>query len=85
MESYFWAMALFDPHQFGYQRKTAAKIITLITAIDDVYDIYGTLDELELFTQAFQRFAPLYIYTRPPSQTECTFAFLREWMHFVWD
>nr|QEV81850.1 terpene synthase 11 [Prunella vulgaris] len=55
VESYYWALALFEPHKFGYQRKTAAKIITLITALDDVYDIYGTLDELQLFTQTIQR------------------------------
>nr|WBU15652.1 geraniol synthase [Elsholtzia ciliata] len=55
VESYFWALALFEPHQFGYHRKVAAKIITLATAIDDVYDIYGTLEELILFTDTFQR------------------------------
>nr|QJX58307.1 monoterpene synthase 7 [Salvia fruticosa] len=55
VESYFWAIGLFEPHQYAYQRKTAAKIISLITAIDDVYDIYGTLDELELFTDAIRR------------------------------
>ncbi|KAH6800197.1 hypothetical protein C2S52_000661 [Perilla frutescens var. hirtella] len=55
VESYFWAIALFEPHQYGYHRKIAAKIITLITSLDDVYDIYGTLDELQLFTDAIQR------------------------------
>nr|AGS42396.1 terpene synthase 3 [Thymus vulgaris] len=55
VESYFWAVGLFEPHKFGYQRKIAAKIITLITSLDDVYDIYGTLDELQLFTDAIRR------------------------------
>nr|Q2XSC5.1 RecName: Full=R-linalool synthase; Short=LaLINS [Lavandula angustifolia]ABB73045.1 linalool synthase [Lavandula angustifolia] len=55
VESYFWAIPLFEPHQYGYQRKVATKIITLITSLDDVYDIYGTLDELQLFTNLFER------------------------------
>nr|Q8H2B4.1 RecName: Full=R-linalool synthase, chloroplastic; Flags: Precursor [Mentha aquatica]AAL99381.1 linalool synthase [Mentha aquatica] len=55
VESYYWALGLFEAHKFGYERKTAAKIITLITALDDVYDIYGTLDELQLFTHVIRR------------------------------
>ncbi|GLU13977.1 hypothetical protein SLE2022_305750 [Rubroshorea leprosula] len=31
------------------------QVNTLITTIDDIYDVYGTLDELELFIQAVER------------------------------
>nr|QEV81849.1 terpene synthase 10 [Prunella vulgaris] len=55
VECYFWALALFEPHHFGYQRKMAAIIITFVTVIDDVYDVYGTLDELQLFTHTIRR------------------------------
>nr|QGW08898.1 linalool synthase protein [Lavandula x intermedia] len=55
VESYFWAIPLSEPHQYGYHRKVATKIITLITSLDDVYDIYGTSDELQLFTNLSER------------------------------
>lgn len=31
------------------------KAIAIITVIDDMYDVYGTLAELELFTDAVER------------------------------
>ncbi|KAH6782477.1 hypothetical protein C2S51_007770 [Perilla frutescens var. frutescens] len=55
VECYFWAVGLFEPHEYAYQRIMAAKIITFVTVIDDVYDVYGTLDELQLFTDTIRR------------------------------
>lgn len=45
----------FEP-QFEYFRKMSTKLYVLLTVIDDVYDSYGTFDELEQFTKAFVRF-----------------------------
>jgi len=51
----FWAVgALFEP-QHSYFRRLISKVIVFISIIDDIYDVYGTLDELELFTLAIQR------------------------------
>ncbi|KAI0493040.1 hypothetical protein KFK09_027316 [Dendrobium nobile] len=35
-------------------RKAITKINCLVTAIDDIYDIYGTLEELKLFTNSIE-------------------------------
>nr|ANO43013.1 terpene synthase 24 [Tripterygium wilfordii] len=55
MENFLWAVGLgFEP-QFGYMRRMNTKVHQLLTTVDDVYDIYGTLDEFELFTDVLQR------------------------------
>lgn len=37
-------------------RKALTKAAQFLTLIDDIYDIYGQLDELEAFTSAVERF-----------------------------
>ncbi|KAI4334064.1 hypothetical protein L6164_018801 [Bauhinia variegata] len=55
MECFFWTVGMaFEPH-FSNLRKGLTKVTCFITIIDDVYDVYGTLDELELFTSAVER------------------------------
>ncbi|KAB1205521.1 Terpene synthase 10 [Morella rubra] len=55
MENFLWAVGKCYEPQFGYFRRTLTKINVLLTVIDDIYDVYGTLDELELFTDAVER------------------------------
>jgi hypothetical protein len=55
MENYLWTVGvIFNPH-FTVCRRGLTKINCFITTIDDVYDVYGTVDELELFTDAVCR------------------------------
>jgi hypothetical protein len=56
MENFLWTVGVIFQPRFGYCRRMLTKIISLITTIDDIYDVYGTLDELELFTDAVKRF-----------------------------
>lgn len=55
VENFFWAIATKSEPQFTNWRRTKAKLNCLICTIDDIYDIYATLDELHLFTAAIQR------------------------------
>lgn len=43
-----------DPKHSSF-RLGFAKVCHLITVLDDFYDTYGTMDELELFTAAIKR------------------------------
>ncbi|KAA0045524.1 myrcene synthase [Cucumis melo var. makuwa] len=55
MANFFWSVGMgCEPH-LQYLRTMSTKIASFITIVDDVYDVYGTLDELELFTDAVER------------------------------
>ncbi|XP_030936303.1 myrcene synthase, chloroplastic-like [Quercus lobata] len=53
-ENFFWTVGCTFHPRFGYSRRISTKANLIITVIDDVYDVYGTLDELELFTDAVE-------------------------------
>ncbi|KAK8579714.1 hypothetical protein V6N13_142882 [Hibiscus sabdariffa] len=52
MEIYFWATGLSFEPQYAKSRICFTKYACLATVVDDIYDIYGSLDELESFTKA---------------------------------
>ncbi|XP_034212829.1 (-)-alpha-pinene synthase-like [Prunus dulcis] len=55
VELYFWTTAVyFEPH-YSAARKILNKVIALGTVMDDIYDAYGTFEELEIFTEAIGR------------------------------
>lgn len=56
VECFFWTVGMVPEPQFSDLRKALTKVGCFITTIDDVYDVYGTLDELELFTAIVERF-----------------------------
>nr|E3W208.1 RecName: Full=Sesquiterpene synthase; Short=SspiSesquiTPS [Santalum spicatum]ADO87006.1 sesquiterpene synthase [Santalum spicatum] len=55
VEGYFWILGVYFEPQYSLARKIIIKVFTMISTIDDIYDAYGTLDELKLFTKAIQR------------------------------
>ncbi|XP_031129083.1 (-)-alpha-terpineol synthase-like [Ipomoea triloba] len=55
VEGFLWAVGFTPDPQFEYCRKISTKLAVLITILDDLYDVYGALDELEIFTDVVQR------------------------------
>ncbi|KAF9616465.1 hypothetical protein IFM89_029762 [Coptis chinensis] len=55
VENFIWAMGIIYEPQFSKCRIGLTKFICILTAIDDIYDVYGSPDELELFTEAVSR------------------------------
>ncbi|XP_044461394.1 terpene synthase 10-like [Mangifera indica] len=55
LANFFWTLGLTSEARFGHFRRMLTKVNALITTIDDVYDVYGRMDELELFTDAIER------------------------------
>lgn len=55
MELYFWAViSIFEP-EFSQSRIAFAKVTTVGTVLDDLYDTYGMLDELKTITEGVRR------------------------------
>ncbi|XP_077252950.1 putative terpene synthase 2 [Tasmannia lanceolata] len=56
VELYFsWVKSVYYELRYSRSRMWNAKIISMISVIDDFYDAYGTLDECRLFTNANDR------------------------------
>ncbi|KAK9938326.1 hypothetical protein M0R45_015073 [Rubus argutus] len=55
VECYFWTLGVYFEPQYHFGRTTFCKVIAMTSIIDDIYDVYGTLEEVELFTEAIER------------------------------
>ncbi|KAJ4824470.1 hypothetical protein Tsubulata_017038, partial [Turnera subulata] len=55
VETYFWALGAFFEPQFATARLMLTKATALVSYEDDIYDAYGTIEELELFTETVRR------------------------------
>ncbi|KAK1282520.1 (-)-germacrene D synthase [Acorus calamus] len=55
VECYFWALGVcHNPHQ-SRSRRVFTKVIVFLSTMDDIYDVYGTLEELIPFNDVIQR------------------------------
>ncbi|XP_049357157.1 alpha-farnesene synthase-like [Solanum verrucosum] len=71
VESFLWSVGVaFEPQHSNF-RNWLTKAITFIIVIDDVYDIYGTLQDLQLFTDAVVRWDPKEVEELPSCMQIC--------------
>ncbi|XP_072081867.1 probable sesquiterpene synthase [Arachis hypogaea] len=64
-ELYFWPFAMNSEPKYTTFRRVVAKVVQWMTIFDDTYDVYGTIEELELLTQAIRRWDISYIESLP--------------------
>ncbi|KAI3691260.1 hypothetical protein L2E82_49525 [Cichorium intybus] len=65
VEGYFWILAIYFEPQYYDVRIFLMKTCNLVIILDDTYDNYGTYEELEIFTEAVQRWSASCIDTLP--------------------
>ncbi|CAL9062270.1 unnamed protein product, partial [Musa banksii] len=65
VECYYWTLGIyFEPH-YSCARMITAKVFALITIMDDIYDVYSTLEESRQFTEAIQRWDAKTVHQLP--------------------
>ncbi|PHT98657.1 Myrcene synthase, chloroplastic [Capsicum chinense] len=74
VENFFWTIGVNFHPEYGYFRRIATKVNALVTTIDDVYDVFGTLDELQIFTDAIQSWNIDKLDKLPDNMKMCYFA-----------
>ncbi|KAL9671924.1 hypothetical protein QQ045_009497 [Rhodiola kirilowii] len=72
--SYVWGIMASPEPQYAACRKTFAKVIAFVSTVDDIYDIYGTLEELVLFTDAVERWDTTAMGQLPHYMKKCYLA-----------
>ncbi|KAK0598882.1 hypothetical protein LWI29_000321 [Acer saccharum] len=55
VECYFWILGVYFEPEYILARRILTKVIAMTSVIDDIYDVYGTIEELEIFTSAVER------------------------------
>lgn len=56
VESFLWSVGIAYEPQYERCREWLTKVMNFVLIIDDIYDVYGSLGELELFTDAVDRY-----------------------------
>ncbi|KAJ0053895.1 hypothetical protein Pint_02094 [Pistacia integerrima] len=74
IENYLWTMGIIFETQFSKCRIGFTKFVCIFSAIDDMFDIYASLDGLELFIDAVKRWDIKAVEDFPYYMQICYFA-----------
>nr|QWB49541.1 terpene synthase 7 [Aquilaria sinensis] len=58
VELYFWMMQIYFEPRYALGRAIVSKAMAMASIQDDIYNAYGTPEELKLLTEAIQRWDP---------------------------
>lgn len=61
-ECFLWCIGFIPEGHLGYAREMMTKLAVMLTITDDIYDLYGTWEELQVFTETMERFDYVYMY-----------------------
>nr|Q5SBP6.1 RecName: Full=Germacrene-D synthase; AltName: Full=(-)-germacrene D synthase [Ocimum basilicum]AAV63786.1 germacrene D synthase [Ocimum basilicum] len=76
VECYFWILGVYFEPQYNIARRFMTKVIAMTSIIDDIYDVHGTLEELQRFTDAIRSWDIRAIDELPPYMRLCYEALL---------
>ncbi|XP_034679562.1 (-)-germacrene D synthase-like [Vitis riparia] len=76
VEGYFWILGVYFEPQYYLARRILMKVFGVLSIVDDIYDAYGTFEELELFTEAIERWDASSIDQLPDYMKVCYQALL---------
>ncbi|KAM2566828.1 (-)-germacrene D synthase-like [Malus sylvestris] len=80
VEVYFcWSMSVYFQPQYSFARRTSCKVTAITSIMDDIYDTHGKFEELELFTEAIERWDVSAIDQLPKYMKICYRALLDEY------
>ncbi|GFP97352.1 geraniol synthase chloroplastic [Phtheirospermum japonicum] len=74
LECFLWSVGLLPDPKYSACRIELAKTIAILLVIDDIFDTYGQMDELLLFTHAIQRWDLEAMETLPEYMKICYMA-----------
>ncbi|GER49577.1 geraniol synthase [Striga asiatica] len=74
LECFLWSVGLLPDPKYSVCRTELAKTIAILLVIDDIFDTYGKMDELVIFTDAIRRWDLDAIDTLPEYMKICYMA-----------